>query len=267
MSMIAETLKVTTVQTSLFWEDVAKNLAHFSALVKDVEGTDIIILPEMFTTGFSMQAEDLAKQNAGVVSDWLKQLAAEKKAVVMGSTITEDAGKYYNRLHVALPDGQLLHYNKRHLFSLSDEHKHYTGGTEKLIFEYKGWKICPLVCYDLRFPVWSRNRKTEAGYDYDLLIYVANWPERRNHAWKSLLPARAIENQAYVAGVNRIGDDGGNIHHSGDTAVYDFKGELLSTTKPEEEKVETVELNRHDLDAFRRAYAFVADGDNFEIKS
>lgn len=263
--MAISNLSITTIQTALFWEDTDKNLNHFSGLIAGIEATDIIVLPEMFTTGFSMNPEKLAKPVGSNGADWMLETAAAKQAVVLGSIITEDSGKYYNRLYVAFPDGSLLSYNKRHLFSLAGEEKHYTAGAEKLIFEYKGWKICPMVCYDLRFPVWSRNRKTEAGVDYDVLIYVANWPERRSHAWKSLLPARAIENQAYVVGLNRIGDDGNGIHHSGDSGIYDFKGDLLSYTQADEERVETVELNRHDMEVFRRAYAFLNDADQFSI--
>lgn len=260
-------LKITTIQANLTWENRETNLSRLKQLIHAVGDTDVIVLPEMFTTGFSMQPNALAEQANGPTVDWLKRIAAAKNAVVMGSVMTADKGQYYNRLNIALPDGNLLSYDKRHLFSLAGEDKHYTAGTEKLIFEYKGWKLCPMICYDLRFPVWSRNRKTEASFDYDVLIYVANWPERRNHAWKSLLPARAIENQAYVVGVNRIGDDGNGIYHSGDTAVYDFKGDKLSMTDAGKEQVETISLNRHDMEVFRRAYAFLSDADEFTLSS
>ncbi len=263
--MATENLKITTIQTTLVWEDVDANLAHFQGLINTVADTDIIVLPEMFTTGFSMDAERLGKLSGKKATDWMLQISSAKNAAVLGSMITEDEGKYYNRLYVAFPDGCLQKYDKRHLFSLANEDKHYTAGIDKLIFEYKGWKICPLVCYDLRFPVWSRNRKTETGFDYDVLLYVANWPERRAYAWKALLPARAIENQSYVVGVNRIGDDGNGIYHSGDTVVYDFKADKLSATESGKESVETVELNRHDMEVFRRAYAFLSDADQFSI--
>lgn len=266
MSERSDILKVTTIQTILFWEDRAANLAHFETLINGVGETDVIILPEMFTTGFSMQSTAMAEVANGPVVDWMKDLSAAKNAVLMGSMMTGENGKFYNRLYVTLPNGTVYQYDKRHLFSLAGEDKHYTQGSSKLIFEYKGWRVCPLVCYDLRFPVFSRNRKTEAGFDYDLLIYVANWPERRSHAWNSLLPARAIENQSYTVGVNRIGDDGTGIHYSGDTAVFDYKGDKLSTTQPERETVETIELNYHDMEVFRRAYAFLSDADEFAMK-
>lgn len=260
-------IRVTTIQTSLVWEDAAQNRANFERLINSAAETDIIVLPEMFTTGFSMEPSKLAEPAFGPSVDWMKGIAAAKNAVVIGSIMTMDNDNYYNRLYVALPNGEVLQYNKRHLFSLAGEDKYYTAGGEKIIFEYKGWKICPMVCYDLRFPVWSRNRKTEHGFDYDLLIYVANWPERRSYAWKSLLVARAIENQSYVIGLNRIGDDGNAIYHSGDSAVIDFKGDKLSTTEAGQESVETVELNYHDMMVFRRAYAFLSDADSFNISS
>lgn len=262
----AEILKVTTIQTNLVWEDAAANIANFEKLIGTVAHTDVIILPETFTTGFSMGVTHISEPNAGPSAQWMLKQAKAKNAVIMGSIVTEDGGRYYNRLYIALPDGKLIHYNKRHLFTLSDEDKYFTAGRGKQIFEYKGWKINPLVCYDLRFPVWSRNIKNHAGYEYDVLVYVANWPERRNHAWKSLLPARAIENQAYTIGVNRIGNDNKDIYCSGDSAVYNFKGDALFTADAGAESVQTTELNYHDLVAFRRAYAFLADADRFAIE-
>jgi predicted amidohydrolase len=213
-----------------------------------------------------MGVTHLAEPNAGPSAQWMLAQAKAKNALVMGSIITEDGGRYYNRLYIAMPTGELHHYNKRHLFTLAEEDKFFSAGKGKQIVEYKGWKISPMVCYDLRFPIWSRNIKNHAGYEYDVLVYVANWPEKRSHAWKSLLPARAIENQAYVVGTNRIGTDVNDIYCSGDSAVYDFKGEALFTAEPGVECIQTAELNRHDLVAFRRTYAFLSDADKFSIE-
>lgn len=259
-------LKISTVQTLLDWEDSTKNLARFEVLVDSIAETDVIVLPEMFTTGFSMAVTRLAEPVNGPTAQWMRAKATAKQVVVMGSVITEDGGFYYNRLYVAMPDGRILHYNKRHLFTLAGEEKFFKAGHGKIIVEHKGWKINPMVCYDLRFPVWSRNSRNHAGFEYDVLVYVANWPEKRVQAWKTLLPARAIENQSYVVGVNRIGNDGNDIYHSGDSAIYDFKGDKLTETEAGEDRIETIVLNRQELDVYRRAYPFLADADKFAIE-
>ncbi len=257
-------LKITTIQTRLYWEDVKKNLAHFSALFKKIKSgtTDLIVLPEMFSTGFSMKPATYAESMNGQAVAWMHEKAREKKAVVCGSLMIKEDDQFYNRLIWMRPDGTFKMYNKKHLFQMGEEHKHYSAGNEKLIVEWKEWKICPLVCYDLRFPVWARQNEVR----YDLLLYVANWPERRRQAWKQLLIARAIENVCYVAGLNRIGKDGNGVKHAGDSGVFDFTGNKLSKTKPNIESVETLKLSKKDLEKFRRDFPVLNDADMFEIK-
>jgi len=253
-------LKVTAIQTNLFWEDIAANLEQlekqFATLVNN---TDIIILPEMFSTGFSMTPAKFAEKPDGKTLKWLKKQAQKTNAVITGSYIVKEAGNYFNRLIWMQPDGVFQTYNKRHLFSLSDEPKHYTAGQEKLIVDYKGWKICPLICYDLRFPIWSRNVE-----NYDLLIYVANWPEKRAHHWRSLLMARAIENQSYTVGVNRVGNDGNDYYHSGDTSLIDFAGNILLHTA-HAEGVHTLILDYQKQQTFRKRFQFLVDKASFEL--
>ncbi len=258
-------LKITLIQSNLFWEDKEKNLDQFSEKINAVkEETDLIILPEMFSTGFSMSPKKLSEGMSGVTVKWMKEAARKKNCVVTGSFICEEDGNYYNRLLWVNPDGSYSKYDKRHLFSMGDEHNHYAAGEEKLIVKLKGWKICPLICYDLRFPVWARNTKDAS---YDVLIYVANWPERRSYPWKTLLLARAIENQSYVIGSNRVGADGNNISHSGDSAVINAKGEIISKIKPHEEATETITLSYSELEEFRKQFPAILDADTFEIKS
>ena len=255
-------MKITLIQPNLFWENKEKNLASLKEMIlKDSTPTDLIILPEMFSTGFTMNAKTYAEKMDGPSIKWMSELAKEKKCAVTGSLILEDSGNFYNRLIWMNSTGHLS-YDKRHLFSYAKEDETYTAGNKKLIVELNGWKICPLICYDLRFPVWSRRTNEE---NYDLLIFVANWPERRNLAWKTLLPARAVENQSYVVGVNRIGDDGNNIYHSGDSAAYNFKGELITKILPDKESIETIELNIEELHEFRKQFAFANDADRFKI--
>ena len=256
-------LKMTIIQSNLHWENKEENLAMFSQKIAAVaESTDLIVLPEMFTTGFSMQPEKFAETMEDETVNWLKEKARKKNCVITGSFICEEKGKYYNRLVWMRPDGRYSTYDKRHLFSMGDENNHYTAGKNKIIETIKGWKICPLICYDLRFPVWSRTAKTNP---YDVLIYVANWPERRNHPWKTLLLARAIENQSYVIGVNRVGDDGNQIYHSGDSAVINAKGEIISKTAAHVEATETVTLSASELQEFRKQFPVLNDADDFKL--
>jgi predicted amidohydrolase len=263
-------LRISLIQTELFWENKTQNLAHFSALIDAIENaTDIIALPEMFTTGFTMQPELFGETMSGETIQWMLQIAKEKNAVIAGSVIIKENENFFNRLIWAQPDGKILHYDKRHLFTLSEEEKYYSAGKEKLIVEYKGWKICPLICYDLRFPVWCRNgRLPTADYrqpeNYDLLLFVANWPERRNTAWKTLLQARAIENQAYVIGVNRIGNDGNNIYHSGDSSVIDPMGDVVFS-QSDLPFVKTFTLSKDRLLYVREKLPFLNDADGFNI--
>ena len=229
------------------------------------EKTQVVILPEMFSTGFSMKPEILAETMEGETVQWMKRVAAEKKIILTGSVIIEEDNKYYNRSIWMLPNGQYGYYNKRHLFAYAEEDKHYTAGTERFIASVNGWKINLQVCYDLRFPVWARQQFDEqSAFEYDVLIYVANWPERRSLAWKTLLQARAIENQCYVIGVNRVGEDGAGIYHSGDSMVIDPLGEILYHKKDEED-VFTITLQKKDLETVRERFQFWQDGDEFNI--
>lgn len=263
-------MQVTLIQTSLFWEDREKNLAHFNNLLNSVqEKTDLIVLPEMFTTGFTMNPSKLSEPASGPTLAWLQQKAQEKNAVITGSVAVEEKGNYFNRLFWVQPNGTFSFYNKRHLFRMAGEDKHYSAGENKIIQAIGEFKICPLVCYDLRFPVWSRNTftKNNGSYTaaYDVLIYVANWPEVRSYPWKQLLIARAIENQCFVIGVNRIGADGNNIAHSGDSMVINPRGEIISKTKANEESIETVSLDYNYLSEFRKVFPVGLDADDFKL--
>ena len=263
-------MKVTIIQTALHWEDRTKNLEHFDTLVNSIkESTDLIVLPEMFSTGFTMNPAKLADPLNGPALQWMAKKAKEKNAVITGSVVVEDNKKYYNRLFWAEPGGTISTYDKRHLFRMANEDKHYAMGSKKIIKKINQWHICPLVCYDLRFPVWSRNtfKKTNGvpTASYDVLIYVANWPEARAYPWKQLLIARAIENQCYVIGVNRIGEDGNGIKHSGDSMVINPRGEIISKTKPNEQNIETVTLDRTYLEDFRITFPVGLDSDEFTL--
>ena len=260
-SKAVDSLRVTTIQSELHWERIGDNLAHFDRhLSKINHPTDLVLLPEMFSTGFSMNAEALAEKMNGPSLDWMRRKAAELDAVVAGSLIVKEEGKYYNRLIWMQADGSYLHYDKRHLFTLAKEHQTYTAGQERLLATLKGWRICPLICYDLRFPVWSRN-----SADFDLLIYVANWPVPRSMHWKSLLQARAIENQCYCIGVNRVGIDGNGMNYSGDTSVFDYAGKLLYQSS-QVEQVATVRISRDEQLRFRSKLNFLPDQDSFIIQ-
>jgi omega-amidase len=248
-------LKVSTVQTHLYWEDKKENLKMFDSLLKKwSEDTDLILLPEMFTTGFSMKAEELYEEMNGECVAWMKQVAMEKKCAIAGSMIIKEGTNYYNRLVFVNSDGALFTYDKRHLFSMGDEHKHFSPGNKQLIVEYKGWKLNLNVCYDLRFPRWLRNTKENS---YDALIIVANWPEKRMEHWDALLKARAIENQCYVIGVNRIGDDGNGIAHVGHTSVYHPFGTIEYIS--EQAEIHTHVLSAHELKLNRRQFPFLND--------
>lgn len=259
-------MNISIIQTSLHWENRAKNLEHFEQLMASVpQGTSLIVLPEMFTTGFSMHPEKTAETHPGEGLQWMLNAAQQKKAVLCGSIAVKDDEQFYNRLYWVKPNGTYDYYNKRHLFRMAKEDEHYTAGKTKIMPAINGWNICPLVCYDLRFPVWSRNRFNSGSWEYDVLVYVANWPEVRSYPWKQLLIARAIENQCYVIGVNRIGNDGNGIPHSGDSMVINPRGEIISHTKAHEESVETITLSREYLDEFRKIFPAGMDADDFTI--
>lgn len=261
---MSQYLDITLIQASLAWEDKQANLARFEDKIRALPaGAELVVLPEMFSTGFSMNPAALAETMEGETIRRLRQLSVEKRVVITGSIIIEEDGRYFNRLVWVLPDGKLGTYDKKHLFAFAGEHKFYTAGTRRLVASVKGWRINLLVCYDLRFPVWSRQQSTEDP-EYDVLIYVANWPERRSHAWKTLLQARAIENQCYVIGVNRVGVDGNGINHSGDSMVIDPMGEVLYQ-KSNEEDVFSIRLSREHLDSIRSKLPFLKDADDFRL--
>jgi len=256
------TLTITIIQPDLRWEDKAANLENLEKKIRGIrEPTEVVVLPEMFNTGFSMRPQVLAENMDGPTLAWMKKIAAEKKVILTGSLIIEEEGNYFNRLIWMLPNGQYGQYDKRHRFAFAGEDEHYTAGNKRLIASVKGWKINLLVCYDLRFPVWSRQSDP---HEYDLLIYVANWPGRRSHAWKTLLQARAIENQSFVVGVNRVGNDGNGISHSGDSLLIDPLGETL-WCGPGEEAVYTHTLQKEKLEEIRGRFPFWRDADHFSI--
>jgi predicted amidohydrolase len=264
-------MKVALIQSNLFWEDVSQNLLHLQIHIQQVKsGTDLILLPEMFSTGFTMQPERLAEEHGGVALQWMQKMAKEKNATVCGSVSVKENNAYYNRLYWVSADGSATWYNKRHLFRMAAENEHYSAGTEKIFVALAGFNVCPLVCYDLRFPVWSRNRFTRSGeqegsWQYDVLVYVANWPEVRSYPWKQLLIARAIENQAYVLAVNRVGSDGNNFNHSGDSMVVGPKGEVLASLPAGEEGILQFELDAESLQQFRKQFTAGLDADEFEL--
>ena len=256
-------LNVTAIQSDLYWEDVAQNLAMFAKKITAIsEQTDLIILPEMFNTGFSMNSAALAETIDGVSVCWMIAQAKKSNAVIVASLIVEDNRKFYNRLIWAQPDGEIKSYDKRHLFRMANEHHHFDAGTERIIITYKGWKICPLVCYDLRFPVWSRNTSEN---QYDLLIYIANWPAVRKAPWSKLLEARAIENQCYVVGVNRVGEDGKGFAYSGNSAIINPKGDPISAIPDGENHSVTLPLSLAELNDFRKIFPVGMDADGFCI--
>ena len=257
---MAEKLVCAVLQADLVWEDVPSNLVRFEKMINTLSSkVDLIVLPEMFSTGFTMNASKKAEPVEGPAFKWLQKMAAQRQAAITGSVIVEEEGKFFNRLYFVLPDGGYRQYDKRHTFTLAGEDKVYASGQEKLVLSYKGWKICPLICYDLRFPVWSRNTQ-----DYDLLIYVANWPQAREVAWDSLLKARAIENMSYCIGVNRVGIDGNNHLYSGHSNTYDCLGKPLLQVR-EDEFTQEVVLERQELEQTRTKMKFLQDRDDFHL--
>ncbi|GAB7532161.1 amidohydrolase [Pseudomonas sp. 3A(2025)] len=254
-------LNIALVQTTLAWHDPQANLEHFEALLDQAQHADLVILPEMFTTGFTMDSASQAEEEGGLATQWLLAQARRIDAVITGSVIVRAAdGSHRNRLLWARPDGGLLHYDKRHLFRMAGEHEHFSPGERQVTFELKGWRIRPLICYDLRFPVWSRDAQ-----DTDLLLYTANWPGARRAHWNRLLPARAIENLCYVAAVNRIGTDGKGLAYTGDSQVLDFQGESLFDAG-EADGVFRVTLDASELAAYRERFPASLDADSFNIQ-
>ena len=278
-------LTITLIQSQLHWEDKAANLLMFEEKIRSVKGaTEMVILPEMFNTGFSMNPEHLAEKMDGDTLEWMTRVARENRLVLTGSLMIEEDQNYYNRLIWMLPVGQHGHYDKRHLFAFAGEDKHFTPGKKRLVTSVKGWRMHFQVCYDLRFPVWSaqqslmsplERKRRVSNFDalsmpsepeYDILVYVANWPEKRSFAWKTLLQARAIENQCYVIGVNRTGNDGNGIYHSGDSMVIDPLGEILYHAEHKED-IFTITLQKETLVDIRTKIPFWRDADHFMILS
>ena len=275
-------MRLTIVQSSIQWEQPDANRLMFAQKLAALRGTtDLVVLPEMFSTGFSMNAAALAEPMYGPTGRWMRAQANDLNAVVTGSFICKEDGRHFNRLVWAYPDGRLETYDKKHLFGLSGEHEHYTPGRQRLVVEWLGWRICPLICYDLRFPVWSRNSSPtpdpspkgrgdethlqgSGGGLFDLLIYVANWPNRRAHHWRSLLTARAIENQCFVTGVNIVGKDGNGLEYAGDSAVIDFAGHPICQISGQE-GVFTANLSLPDLKTYRQQLPFLQDADIFTL--
>ena len=262
-------LRISLVQGATRWHDPAGNRDYYGRLIAPLRGTtDVVLLPETFTSGFSNDAIGNAETMDGPTLDWMREHARRLDAVVCGSVQLRVGDGVYNRLLWVAPDGAVSHYDKRHLFRYAREHERYAAGRERLTVEWRGWRICPLVCYDLRFPVYSRNRydvERPGALDYDLLLYVANWPSARAYAWKTLLRARAIENLCYVAGLNRVGTDGAGLQYSGDSAVIDFLGHPSSECT-DAEVVATTTLLAAELAAHRERFPAMLDGDAFELR-
>lgn len=248
-------MRITIVQSDLLWEDIQGNLKMFDNKLKSVENTDLIILPEMFTTGFSMNAVLLAETMWGPSMLWMKKIATQKKTAITGSLIIKEGDQFFNRLIWIFPDGKFTYYDKKHLFTMAKEDNTFSSGRSKTVINYLGWKICPFICYDLRFPVWSRNKD-----DYDIALYVANWPDKRSYHWKSLLIARAIENQCYILAVNRVGNDGNGLFYSGYSSVIDPSGEIMYQ-KENSEDIKTLTIEKEHLNSIREKLPFLKDRD------
>ncbi len=262
-------IKITAIQSNLVWENPEANRLHFDQHLSSIQGeTDVIVLPEMFTTGFSMSPKTVSEkfdiENMATLN-WMRSWTKKLDAVITGSISAEENGKYYNRLLWVRPDGTFSMYDKRHTFTFAGENQHYESGNELLIEEWRGWKICPLICYDVRFPVWSRNKLVKGKPLYDVLIYVANWPAVRIEVWKKLLFARAIENHCYLVGVNRIGDDPNGNKYVGDSAFINPRGDYVYQLNKWIEEVSTQTLSWNDFDEFRTKFPVLNDADDFTI--
>lgn len=259
-------LKTTLIQQPLYWLDADANRQQFEQLITPLRGqTDLIVLPEMFSTGFSMEPAPIAEPLNGPTLQWLGEQSKAADAAITGSFTVEEDGCFYNRMVFMQPNGTYQYYDKRHLFRMGNEHHRYQSGRQRLVVDYRGWRICPMVCYDLRFPAWSRNGYHNSEHDFDLLIYVANWPQPRREHWLTLLRARAIENLCYVAGVNRLGTDGNQLHYSGDSALYDAWGEEIISAQSQAGCF-TQTLSLQDLRKTRKQFPAHLDADTFELK-
>lgn len=261
-----ENLTVTLIQTFLYWEDPVKNIQHFRDLLDRMESqSDLILLPEMFNTGFSINPLACAEEMDGPSVGFLRREAIARNSYFMATLLIRENERFYNRLVCVSPDGSIQTYDKRHLFRLSEEYSILNAGNSRKVFDVKGWKIMPLICYDLRFPVWTRNSYKDGRYEYDALVCLANWPESRQHVWETLLKARAMENQAYALGVNRIGPDGHGTSHTGDSLVADARGNVLMKAETGKEVVETISLSYQELQMFRKSFTVGMDWDQFSL--
>jgi omega-amidase len=262
-------LRITIIQSDLHWEDIGANLASFEEKIWQVgQSTDVIVLPEMFTTGYTMMANRLAEHMNMRTFKWMRQMADQTGALILGSFISNVHDRFYNRLLWMEPGGNFKTYDKRHLFRMAEEHQVYSQGESLLIGHWKGWRICPLICYDLRFPVWSRNRWNSSlkKLSYDVLVYVANWPMVRSHTWETLLRARAIENLSYAVGVNRVGIDGNGIEYNGQSSIIGPKGDTIFTVEGIE-SIKTIALSSNALQAYRDRFPAYLDGDDFSVEA
>ena len=264
-------MRISIVQSELHWEDPVANRSMFTEKLNTLrQSTDLVVLPEMFSTGFTNNTESLAESMDGPTMEWMRGIAQDLDAAVTGSFICEEEGSFFNRLVFMRPGGHFDFYDKKHLFSLSKENEHFSAGRKRLTVFWRGWNICPMICYDLRFPAWIRNTSGNfvSGHNpyYDLLLFVANWPNKRGHHWKTLLTARAIENQAFVVGINIAGTDGNGFEYSGDSTVIDYSGHSLAQISEGRSDIITIELSLQDLHDYRKQLPFLADADVFEFK-
>ncbi len=257
-----DTLRLSLVQSDLIWGDVKSNLEQFTHQLSELKGkSDLIVLPEMFTSGFIMAGKEEIASYTDITVAWMCEQATHLGSYIMGSFIVNEADTYYNRMYTVSPDGDIFTYDKRHLFRMGNEHEHFEGGKEKGIVNIGEWRIRPIVCYDLRFPVWSRNQQ-----DYDLLVCVANWPDARRDVWNTLLKARAIDNQAFVAGVNRVGRDGMDLTYAGDSSLIDARGRVIAKCEDYKSHIQTTHISLDELKSFRKKFPVYLDADDFEIK-
>ncbi|HOI00193.1 MAG TPA: amidohydrolase [Bacteroidales bacterium] len=258
-------LRLTMLQDHLVWEDREANLHHFAEVISRIDRTDVIMLPEMFNSGFTVRPDHVAEPMDGRTVSWMKDMAAHTGAAVVGTLVIREGDQFYNRLIWVHPSGAMMNYDKRHLFRMGGEHERFSMGNRRVVIHYKGWHILPLVCYDLRFPVWAHNRLIQDRYEYDLILYLANWPAARRHPWRSLLVARAIENQVYVAGLNRIGQDGHGIDYSGDSMIISPKGQILAEASENQAHVLQAALDLDSLQEFREKFQVGLDWDEYSI--
>ncbi|MCK5846860.1 MAG: nitrilase family protein [Bacteroidales bacterium] len=260
-------IDITIIQSDLFWENKEANLSNFESKIHNLTNKqDLIVLPEMFNTAFSMKPELFSEKPLSTTHQWMEKMSKMSNSYVAGSYMVVDGDKYFNRFIIMSPDGSYQKYDKRHLFRMGNEHNHFEAGQDSLIFEINGWKIKALICYDLRFPVFAKNNYSNGEYEYDALIYVANWPKVRNHIWEVLLRARALENQAAVIGVNRVGVDGNGLDHAGSSCIIDAKGDFVIPPQLDNEFIATASLNFNELSDFRSKFTVGLDWDIFKIE-